>query len=44
MMVDHNDFRNIFKISEELCQTFSCLICSVSALAACAPDMQNWVE
>ena len=44
MMIDHNDFRDIFKIAEELCQAFSCLICSVPAFAARTPDMQNRVE
>jgi len=44
MMIDHNNFCNIFKVSEELCQAFSCLICSVPALTARAPDVQNRVE
>jgi len=44
MMIDHNDFCDIFKISEELCQAFSCLICSVPALAARAPDVQDRVK
>ena len=44
MMIDHNDFCDIFKISEEFCQAFSRLICSVPALAARAPDVQNRIK
>jgi hypothetical protein len=43
MMINHDNFRDIFKTAEELCQAFSCLIGSVPALAASAPDMQNRV-
>jgi hypothetical protein len=44
MMIDHNNLCDIFKISKELCQAFPCLVCSVPALAARAPDVQNRVE
>jgi hypothetical protein len=44
MMIDHDNLCDIFKVAEELCQAFSCLIGSVSALAASASDMQNRVE
>jgi len=44
VMVDHNNFCNIFKISEELGQALSCLVRSVPALAARAPDVQDRVK
>jgi len=44
MMIDHNNFGNILKISEELSQALSRLVRSVPTLAARAPDVQDRVK